>query len=301
MNAKILPVHAKKKLAQSLKWIESLWPMPQCWRAGSHFAFPSFFVVGAAKCGTTSLHNYLDCHPDIFMSRPKEPLFFEAEYELGAKYYHRRYFRGWKGQKAVGESRHRNLYFPYIPSRIHAYNPDARIVAVLRNPTERAISHWWHWYVLALEDLPLFEALQADLERIKAGQHIATPTEIAHYAKNVGFHGQSYFRTYLDSGYYLEQLQRYAALFGRSKMHIVLSEDLFSAPEKVMIGIYAFLGVEPSMATRQQYQVFNDAALEKDLHVTSEIRNWLITHYKPYNRQLEEFLGRSLASWDESF
>src|SRR5204862_1223537 len=120
--------------------------LPPEWKNGSRMALPSFFVVGAAKSGTTSLHVYLDQHPDIFMSKPKEPFFFEAEYDRGPEYYYRRYFGGWNGQREVGESRHRNLYFPYIPARIHSYNPNARIIAVLRNPAERAISHWWHWY-----------------------------------------------------------------------------------------------------------------------------------------------------------
>ncbi len=148
---------------QSLVWGESARKLPAEWKSGAHMAFPSFFVVGAAKSGTTSLHVYLDQHPDIFMSKPKEPFFFEAEYDRGPEYYYRRYFGGWDGQREVGESRHRNLYFPYIPARIHQYNPEALILAILRNPAERAISHWWHWYARGKEDLGLFDALQADL------------------------------------------------------------------------------------------------------------------------------------------
>src|SRR5436190_811051 len=83
---------------QSLVWGESAKRLPPVWKNGSRMALPSFFVVGAAKSGTTSLHVYLDQHPDIFMSKPKEPFFFEAEYDRGPEYYYRRYFGGWNGQ-----------------------------------------------------------------------------------------------------------------------------------------------------------------------------------------------------------
>jgi len=283
---------------QSLVWGESPRRLPPEWKNGSRMAYPSFFVVGAAKSGTTSLHVYLDQHPDIFMSKPKEPFFFEAEYERGPEYYYRRYFGGWKGQREVGESRHRNLYLPYIPARIHRYNPEARIIAILRNPAERAVSHWWHWYARGKESLGLFDALQADLERIRSGATVWTPDKIKAYAANAGDEGQGTDRTYLDTGYYLEQLMRYEGLFGRSKMHVVLADDLFHEPQKTMAGIFSFLGVDPSFAATQKYGVFNDAPVGKDQQVTAEVWQWLVDHYKPHNQALEEFLGRSLEMWD---
>lgn len=293
---------------QSLVWGESERGLPPEWQSGGRMAFPSFFVVGAAKSGTTSLHVYLDQHPDIFMSKPKEPFFFEVEYDRGPEYYYRRYFGGWNGQREVGESRHRNLYLPYIPARIHQYNPEARIIAILRNPAERAVSHWRHcfrggfdWHARGKESLELFDALQADLERIQSGAPDWTPEEIARYATGAGDEWQGAHRTYLDTGYYLEQLQRYEALFGRSKMHIVLADDLFHDPEKTMRGIFSFLRVDPSFAATQNYSVFNDAPAGEDQQVTSEVWQWLVDHYKPYNRALETFLGRSLEMWNRPF
>lgn len=292
---------------RSLVWGESERRLPPEWRNGAHMAFPSFFLVGAAKSGTTSLHVYLDQHPDIFMCKPKEPFFFEAEYDRGPEYYYRRYFGGWKGQREVGESRHRNLYLPYVPARIHQYNPEARIIALLRNPVERAISHWWHRmrggfdrHAHSKESLALFDALQADLERIRNGATVSTPEEIAHYSSNAGDEGQDDHRTYLDSGYYLEQLQRYEALFGRSKMHVVLADDLFQDPAKTMEGIFTFLHVEPSVAAQQKYEVFNDSPVGKDQQVTPEVWQWLVDHYKPYNQALEGYLGRSLDMWNRT-
>jgi SAM-dependent methyltransferase len=290
---------------QSLVWGESARRVPPEWKSGSHMAFPSFFLVGAAKSGTTSLHVYLDQHPDIFMSKPKEPFFFEAEYDRGPAYYYRRYFGGWNGQREVGESRHRNLYLPYIPARIHQYNPEARIIAILRNPAERAVSHWRHclrggfdWHARGKESLGLFDALQADLKRIQSGAPAWAPEDIARYAADAGDEWQGAHRTYLDTGYYLEQLARYEALFGRSRMHVVLADDLFQEPQKTMAGVFSFLGVGPSFAATQKYEIFNDAPAGKDQQVSAEVWQWLVDHYKPYNQALEGYLGRSLGMWN---
>jgi hypothetical protein len=261
-------------------------------------AFPSFFVVGAAKSGTTSLHVYLDQHPDIFMSKPKEPFFFEAEYDRGPEYYYRRYFGGWKSEREVGESRHRNLYLPYIPARIHGYNPEARIIAILRNPAERAISHWWHWRSRGQEPLPLVDALQADLERIQDGGKISAQDKVSEYAARID-QGYGVHRTYLDTGYYLEQLLRYETLFGRARLHIVLAEDLFGNPEQTVSGVFSFLDVDSGVARRAKYDVYNDALPGKEQQVTAEVWSWLIDHYRLHNRELENFLGRSLAAWNE--
>jgi sulfotransferase family protein len=286
------PVH-------SMLWGESAREAPLEWKTGSRMSFPSFFVVGAAKSGTTSLHVYLDRHPNIFMSKPKEPFFFEAEYNRGPDYYYRRYFGGWNGQRHVGESRHRNLYLPYVPARIYTYNPEAYIVAILRNPTERAISHWWHWYARRKENLRLFDALQADLRRIQEGVNLSEPEEITRHAMNTGDEGQGHHRTYLDSGYYLEQLSRYEALFGRSKIHIVLADDLFQEPVQTMEEIFDFLDVDPSVAADHSHERFNEAPSGRGSEVTGEVLQWLVDHYRPHNHALARWLGRSLDMWNQ--
>ena len=97
--------------------------MPPEWTAGTRHLQPSLFVLGAAKSATTALHDYLGQHPDIFMSDPKEPFYFEAEYGLGSAFYFQRYFSNWRGERIVGESRHRNLYLPYVPDRIYSTTP----------------------------------------------------------------------------------------------------------------------------------------------------------------------------------
>lgn len=119
------------------------------------------------------------------MSRPKEPFFFEAEHEQGVQFYSRKYFSTWSGQRIVGESRHRNLYLPFVPSRIHRFNRDAKLLVVLRDPVERAISHC------------LAEALRADMERIEAGHKFTTDEDAATDAKLIYQDFRSPHQTYL--------------------------------------------------------------------------------------------------------
>src|SRR5437016_1099947 len=89
---------------------------------------PSIFLLGAAKCGTTTLSTLLEGLPDVCFSVSKEPWFFEVEYEQGLDYYRRRYFRHWCGESLLAEGRHRNLYLPWVPQRIHTTNPHAKLI-----------------------------------------------------------------------------------------------------------------------------------------------------------------------------
>src|SRR5215210_1748036 len=151
---------------------------------------PNFLVIGAGKSGTTSLYHYLRQHPDVYMSPVKEPLFFAAEggrirfpgpdgrmisraANPGAvtrmKDY-RALFAGVSGKKAVGEASPQYLYTPEAPLRIKHYVPEAKLIAVLRNPVERAYSAFLHRTRLGREPLADFsEALRQEDSRMREG------------------------------------------------------------------------------------------------------------------------------------
>lgn len=287
--------------SDSIVFEESDRPLPSEWLSECRNLQPSLFVVGAAKSGTTALHDYLGQHPDIFMSDPKEPFYFEAQYELGSRFYFNRYFRDWAGERIVGESRHRNLYLPYVPERIQAYNPDAKFVAILRNPVERAVSHWWHWYSRAQEELPLDAALKADEERILSGVALMHPVEIKNYSANLDPYGKGIYRTYLDSGYYCEQLERYASRFGRDKLFVILYEDFVADPRGVLASLFAFLECAATFSDSVVLARSNESAPGMLQHFNRALESKLVEHYRAHNRNLELFLGRSLAGWDTPF
>ena len=203
----------------------------------------NFFVLGAAKCGTSSVYNYLSQHPDIYMSMPKEPIFFEAEYHKGTEYYFKTYFTGRKSEYFLGESRHRNLYLPYIPSRIAETFPNAKLIVILRNPIDRAYSHYFHRRAHGYENLSFEDAIELDSQRINKGMLINTEEEIEKYVKALKNNTSLYIRTYLDSGYYSEQIERYLKYFQKDQMYITFIDEFKKEPRKEYIKLLNFLGI----------------------------------------------------------
>jgi hypothetical protein len=286
--------------------------------------FPDFFILGAAKSGTTSLHAWLAQHTEIAMSEPKEPFFFEAEYESGVAYYWRRYFSHWNGERLLGDARHRNLYLPYVPKRISENAPNARFVAILRNPVRRAMSHWWHWFARGREHLYFEAALEQDMVRIAAGDEISTPAQIAWYATQLGADGKGPHRTYLDTGYYAIQLQRYFEFFPRDRFKIMILEEVVKNPQKHCADLFEFLHVNPAEAAVIKYDVANHAdsmdprvaarwtatrahallwggdpqsgppIVTRSPRMSQAVEAWLKAHYAPHNNALAELLGRRL-------
>jgi len=200
-----------------------------------------FFILGAAKCGTSSLYHYLNQHSEIYLPDVKEPLFFEKEFNRGAEYYWNTNFSSWNGEKMVGEARHRNLYLPYVPERIASTFPNARLLVVVRNPVDRAFSHYNHRRVRGLEKSTFEEAIQLDMERIERGEFIHAEDEIRLYIQNLRPDGSSFHSTIIDSGYYAEQVKRYLKFFDRKQLLIVFLDDLKKDPKRCYFEILRFL------------------------------------------------------------
>ncbi|MEM1211282.1 MAG: sulfotransferase domain-containing protein [Planctomycetota bacterium] len=211
---------------------------------------PNLFVLGAAKCGTTALHSYLSRFQSVCMSDPKEPFFFECEYDKGLAFYRQAYFAHWAGEPVIGESRHRNLFLPYVPERIAAVNPEARLIVLMRNPVERAVSHWNHYHSRGVERLNFPEAIADDLDRIASGRDLSTESErAAHCARmfpdELKREGIGLYRTYIDTGYYARQILRYLEHFPRAQLLPVLYDELVDPSGLTLAKVLAFLGVDP--------------------------------------------------------
>lgn len=213
---------------------------------------PDFLIIGAAKCGTTALYHYLKQHPEVYMSPEKEPRFFALEGEkpdfrgpaddrginrcrfTDIESY-RELFRGVSGEKAAGEASTLYLYSPKAPERISHHVPDAKLIAVLRNPADRAYSAFLFMARDSREPLSDFDRALAEEER--------------RIAENWGpeYH-------YRLRGLYHSQLKRYYDRFDRGQIKVYLYDELNSNPEGVVRDIFRFLGVddefEPDMASR---------------------------------------------------
>ncbi len=292
---------------------------------------PNFFILGAAKSGTTSLAYYLGQHPDVLISTPKEPWFFEAEHEHGPAYYWERYFARWDGQPAAGDARPANLFLPYVPARIHALAPAARLIAILREPGERAHSHWWSKRSRLHEALPFEPALEENLRLLEAGPRFAgVDGERLWRSRLRRSENTVDHRIYLDAGYYAEQLQRYLDLFPREQIMIVLFDDLKRDPLAVIRALWTFLGVTPRdrlADERPQNAAFTPLAQQlwrwseaigvrrlapRPLRawvsrrlsrpqgrppIAAATRRWLDDHFRPHVAALERLLARDLSPW----
>jgi hypothetical protein len=177
---------------------------------------PTFLVVGAMRSGTTSLYRYLQAHPQVHMPR-KEVHFFDRRFDLGLEWYRSR-FEGWAGQPAVGEATPTYMYDPVAVERMAAVVPGARLVAMLRNPVDRAYSHYWMERARGREARSFEAAVEAEL----AGDG----------------------PDYLARGAYLEQIRRLVDTFDRSHVHVALLEDLQQAPARTYAEVCRFLGVD---------------------------------------------------------
>jgi hypothetical protein len=178
------------------------------------------------RSGTTSVAQALAEHPDVFMPPGKEIHFFDQRFDLGVEWYRAR-FAGARGQAAIGEATPRYMYDPRAVARMADVIPDARLVAILRNPVDRAYSHWQHERARGREDLPFAGAVDAEPHRLESEDAIRA----SHFA-------------YLDRGRYLGQLRRVCRHFPREALHVVIFERFRESPEPAYAALCRFLGVD---------------------------------------------------------
>lgn len=290
---------------------------------------PNFLIIGAAKCGTTSLYKYLKTHPQIFMSTPKEPKFFAYEGEnprpdfflgqtpISSLESYLRLFESGRNHKAIGEASTVYLYSAKAPHRIRHHIPNARLVAILRDPVERAFSHYLFFSQAGRESSATFqEALQAESDRIRRNIY------------------SGWF--YRDRGYYYAQLKRYFDLFPREQLRIHLYQDFCADRKGVVRDVLRFLEVDESLLPDigEKHNVIAvprsriiNAALNRQTRLRPLVRaclpaqgrkrllNWLnrlnskrpqlapeiraelIEGYRDDILKLQDLIGRDLSAW----
>jgi hypothetical protein len=205
-------------------------------------ARPNFLIIGAAKSGTTALWHYLRQHPRIYMSPRKHTRFFafrdenpgfngpapknpSRPYAVADVNRYHALFEGATNETAVGEASHSYLYWPEAAARIREYSPGMKLIAVLRNPAERAYSHHRQMIRDGREPIDDFvRALEAEEARIHSNWW-------------PDFH-------YIQLGLYHAQLRRYFDLFERDQIRVYLYEDFVFDPTGVLRDIFGFLNVD---------------------------------------------------------
>jgi hypothetical protein len=201
-----------------------------------HETWPNFFLVGAAKAGTTSLYEYLSQCPGIFFPRIKEPHYFtgvrpanERRFYIDAvtkREQYLRLFRKARNYAVVGDASPSYLWHPEAPRRIHDVAPDANIAIILRDPVERAYSHYLMDYREGVQDLPFYEALIEDMSLPEKGWGVSW--------------------LYFELGLYARQIERYFAVFKPEQIKILLFDEFSRDVKGTLRDILQFLRLDPS-------------------------------------------------------
>lgn len=258
---------------------------------------PDFLVIGGQRCGTSSLYTYLGRHPDVVRSLRKEVDYFSTRFPMGELWYRahfplqirRRWRERLRGSPLLTfEASPSYLFDPRVPARVHGLLPEMKLVVLLRNPVERAVSHYLHNRSLGHEDLPFDEALDREKER--------TAGEVERMLEDPSYRGRGFFRySYVGRGMYAEQLQRWLELFPLERLLLVDSREFFARPERVFPHILAFLGVRawypPSF---QNYSRVGRQTLSQE-RIGGETRRRLAEAFAPHNERLSELVGRDFG------
>lgn len=221
----------------------------------SNANWPNFFIIGAAKAGTTALYSFLDKHPEIYMSKPKEPNFFlfyndnpdfsdikpDTElYQSSINLYNRikkisvvnikdywQLFSNTENKTSIGEASPLYLSHPNCPALIKEYIPDAKLIMILRNPIDRAYSSYLHMVRTGNEAREFHDALSQE------------PIESENFWCSRGDY-------YIRPGFYARQLKLYFNLFDRKQIKIYLYDDFKNDPQHLICDLYRYLGVDDS-------------------------------------------------------
>lgn len=242
---------------------------------------PDFLIVGAQKAGTTSLYNCLKQHPAILPARKKEIHYFSQFYRKGLPWY-LEHFPSREENQLSGEASPFYLFHPQSARRIAETYPAIRIIIMLRDPVERAISHYHQQYRRGHEKLSMQEAFEQEPRRINKGWEKLLRDE----QTSASTLQQC---SYLKRGEYLPQLQRYEAHFPKQQIHLLESREFFDTPTEALRQLFSFLQIDPDFMP-------GDLWPRKPGHYEQTeplVLDYLRKYFAPHNAALFRHLGKS--------
>ncbi len=243
-----------------------------------------FVIPGAQRCGSTYLYGLLDSHPEILKARPAEP---EPKYFLprpggthSLEAYLKEFFPGNEPYAILGEKSVSYFEIPEAAQSIRRVLPETKILVILRDPIERAVSNYWFTRAHGLEDRSLEEVFGALEDRVPGpeSRHISV----------------SPFR-YLGRGLYGSFLDLYAGIFGHQNLKIVILEDLIRRPDAIK-DIYVFVGARPDfLPSRNPSDIHESEKGEERLSPAARLR--LAAFFKKSNEKIAREYGLNLEAW----
>jgi sulfotransferase family protein len=252
---------------------------------------PGFIMIGAQRCGTTSLFRTLLAHPQLVSSRYRKGInYFDLNYYRGMRWYRghfpvaeiaRRRTPGPGGPVAFEASGY-YLYHPFALDRLARDLPEVKLVVMLRDPVQRAFSAYKHEYARGYEQESFERALELEDQRL-AG-------EIDRMRRDIRYESLSHrHHSYRHRGHYAEQLEHVFQLFGREQLHVIDSEAYFDEPAPLYRDLLEFLGLRPfEPAAFPRFNARPGSVMQ------APTRKFLEEYYVPHDERLVKLLGRPL-------
>jgi hypothetical protein len=242
---------------------------------------PTALIIGAQKAGTTALYAWLRRHPAVVGPAWKEVNYFDRRYTKGERWY-RGNFPIARGATVVLEATPGYLFHPLAPQRVRQLLPQARLVALVRDPIARAYSHYQHEVALGREPLSFEDALDAEDGRMEGEleRMLADPAYFSYAWWNY---------TYLARGRYAEQLERWLAVFPEEQLLVVPTDELTERPAETYAAVLEHVGA-PAHELGEYPRVFGRSYG----NMSRGTRERLAHYFAEPNRRLYELLGRDL-------
>lgn len=247
------------------------------------------FIIGAQRCGTTYLYKILDSHPEVCMAKPvkPEPKYFMNPGTAGKGYetYLRTYFSNAGKAAWLGEKSTSYIECDEAAIAIKRIIPDATLLVILRNPVERAISHYAFSCEHRLESYDIERAIRDEPFR-KDNWRVEAKTSVNPFA-------------YTERGKYAQYLERWEGLFGKDRLILLVAEQ-FIGNQSAVAALYRRLGIDSQHVPESLAERVNAGSVESARNALSDdLRSFLREMFRPWNHKLEKRYGLDLSCWDE--
>ncbi len=249
---------------------------------------PDFLIIGAQKCGTTSLYRYLIKHPNIIPAVKKGIHFFDNQFSNDIQWYLEQLnFELKKDNLLIGEASPYYLFHPLVPQRIAQSFPHVKLIILLRNPIQRAFSHYKHIKKERNEQLDFEQAIKSESQRLNG--------EREKILANERYYSSNYRRySYCARGIYIDQIKYWINYFPREQFLIIQSEEFFADPEATLKQVHEFLSIPHYPLNHYPKHNYHPSTIAPDKKIMTQLADY----FRPYNKVLEEFLGRKF-NWDK--
>ncbi len=248
---------------------------------------PDFIIIGAQKSGTKSLYYYLSQHSELLPAFRKEVHYFDGgldshvdNFEKGQKWYCAHFpLKNNSTLQKTFEASPLYIFNPLAPRRIFDLIPKVKLIVLLRNPTERAISHYFHEKRLNKESLSIYEAFQREEQRLES------VIKAKDYKNDIFIH-----HSYKSRGLYKDQLARYLKYFPRQQILVIKREEFFSEPDNTLRQVFEFVGVDTEFKVKD-LRPRNVASNRGE--VDQKVYEYLNSYFLPHNQALYELIGEN--------